>query len=44
MENELKLFQGNKIRTVGSNEKEEWYFSVVDIVGVLSGRENANNY
>ena len=44
MENELKLFQGNKIRTVWDNEKEEWYFSVVDIVGVLSGSENANNY
>lgn len=44
MENELKLFQENKIRTVWDNEKEEWYFSVVDIVGVLSGSENANNY
>ena len=42
--NETQVFIGNKIRTVWDNEKEEWYFSVVDIVGVLSESENANNY
>lgn len=36
LEKEIKLFEGNQIRSVWNNEKEEWYFSVVDIVGVLS--------
>ena len=44
LEKEIKLFEGNQIRSVWNNEKEEWYFSVVDIVGVLSESENPNNY
>ena len=44
LEKEIKLFEGNQIRSVWNNEKEEWYFSVVDIVGVLSESENSNNY
>lgn len=44
MENEIKLFEGNKIRSVWDEEKEEWYFSVVDVVGALSESENPNNY
>jgi len=33
MNSEIKLFDGNQIRSVWDDEKEEWYFSVVDIVG-----------
>lgn len=44
LEKEIKLFEGNQIPSVWNNEKEEWYFSVVDIVGVLSESENPNNY
>ena len=44
MDNEIKLFEGNKIRSVWDNEKEEWYFSVVDIVGVLSDSKNPRDY
>lgn len=44
MDNEIKLFEGNQIRSIWDNEKEEWYFSVVDVIGVLSGSENPNNY
>ena len=44
MSNDIKLFEGNKIRSVWDEEKEEWYFSVVDVVGALSGSENPNNY
>ncbi len=36
MKNELKLFEDSQIRTAWDNEKEEWYFSVVDVVGVLT--------
>ena len=33
----LQLFENQRIRTVWDEEKEEWYFSVVDVVGVLTG-------
>ncbi|GHS93378.1 phage antirepressor [Planctomycetales bacterium] len=33
----LKVFENKKIRTHWDAEKEEWYFSVVDVCGVLSG-------
>lgn len=36
MKGELKLFEDTKIRTAWNEEEEEWYFSVVDVVGVLS--------
>ena len=44
MNSEIKLFDGNQIRSVWDDEKEEWYFSVVDIVGVLSKSKNAGAY
>ena len=44
MENEIKLFEGNQIRSTWDNEKEEWYFSVVDIVGVLTESKNPRDY
>lgn len=36
MKNELKLFEDSQIRTAWDNEKEEWYFSIVDVVAVLT--------
>ena len=42
--NEIKLFEGNQIRSIWDNEKEEWYFSVVDIVGVLTDSKNPRDY
>lgn len=33
---DIKLFEENPIRTAWDEEKEEWYFSVVDVVGVLT--------
>ena len=44
MDNEVKLFEDNKIRSVWDNEKEEWYFSVVDVVGALTGSPNPRDY
>ena len=35
-ENKIQLFEEQKIRTAWDEEKEEWYFSVVDVVGVLT--------
>lgn len=34
--NEIQLFEDRRIRTAWDGEKEEWYFSVVDVVGVLT--------
>ena len=41
---EIKLYENKQIRSVWDKEKEEWYFSVVDVVGVLTESENPNNY
>jgi len=32
----VQLFENQKIRTAWDKEKEEWYFSIVDVVGVLT--------
>lgn len=44
MDNEIKLFEGNQIRSIWDSEKEEWYFSVVDIIGVLTESKNPRDY
>lgn len=36
MGNDVKLFEGNRIRSIWNNEKEEWYFSIIDVVNVLT--------
>ena len=33
----IKIFEEKKVRTLWDDETEEWYFSVVDVVGVLTG-------
>ena len=40
----IKLFESYKVRTLWDKEKEEWFFSVVDIVGILTESPNPNNY
>lgn len=44
MSNDIKLFEGNKIRSSWNSEKEEWYFSIIDILGVLTESENPRKY
>jgi len=36
MENKIKLFEDKKIRVAWDEEKQDWYFSIVDIVSVLN--------
>lgn len=38
------LFEGNKIRSVWDGEKEEYYFSVVDVIKALTDSNNPRNY
>ena len=33
---ELQLFEDKKVRTVWDDEQEKWYFSIVDVVGILT--------
>ena len=44
MNNEIKIFEGNQIRSVWDNDKEEWYFSVVDVVGTLIDSKDPGAY
>lgn len=41
---EIKLFENNKIRSVWDEEKEEWFFSIIDIVAVLTESINPQAY
>lgn len=40
----LQLFENKTIRTAWDKETEEWYFSVVDVISVLTGTENPRRY
>ena len=42
--NETKLYENKEIRSVWDKEKEEWYFSIVDVVSVLTGSANPRDY
>lgn len=44
MDDEIKLFEGNKIRSLWDVKQEEWYFSIVDIVGALTESKNPRDY
>ena len=36
----LQMFEGREIRSLWVEEEEDWYFSVVDVVGFLSESKN----
>jgi hypothetical protein len=40
----IAIFEGNQIRRQWDDEKELWYFSVIDIVGVLTNSVDAGAY
>ena len=35
----IKVFEDRKIRTQWSEQEEDWYFSVVDVVGILTDKD-----
>jgi maltooligosyltrehalose synthase len=46
-ENKIQLFEDKRIRTAWDEENEAWLFSIVDVVGVLTGQptpRSASNY
>ena len=40
----IQLFEEKKVRTVWDDEQEKWYFSIVDVCGVLTDSPNPRNY
>jgi len=42
--NEIKIFEEKKVRTLWDAEQEKWYFSIVDVVGILTESPNPRNY
>lgn len=44
MKNNIQLFEDKRIRTAWDDDKQEWYFSIIDVCEVLSGTENPRRY
>ena len=44
MKEEIKMFGDRKVRSVWDETAEEWYFSVVDVVAMLTESDNPRNY
>ena len=44
MKNELKIFENQKIRSSYDEEKEMWYFSIIDIIAILTESKNPRRY
>lgn len=44
MSDDVKIFEDSQIRSVWDNEREEWYFSVIDVIGSLTESNNPRDY
>ena len=44
MSDDVKIFEGSHIRSVWDNEKEEWYFSIIDVIASLTESSNPRDY
>ena len=40
----IRLFQDQKVKVLWDDEKEKWYFSIVDVIGILSESINPQAY
>ena len=40
----IQIFEGSKVRTAWDDTTEEWYFSIVDVCGVLTNSQNPKRY
>ena len=43
MSNKIHIFENQPIRSVWDEEKEEWYFSIIDIVGILTEQSDTRH-
>jgi len=44
MQNKIQIFEKQPVRAIWDEEREEWYFSVVDVVGILTDSVNPTDY
>ena len=44
LETITNLFESSEIRSIWDSEKEDYYFSVVDVIGALTGSNIPRNY
>ena len=44
MKERIKIFEEKKVRIAWNEAEEEWYFSVVDVIQVLTGSANPTDY
>ena len=42
--NSIQLFNDKKIRTVWDDTKEKWYFSIIDVIAILTNSSNPQTY
>jgi hypothetical protein len=43
-QNSIKLFEEKKVRSKWNEDEEEWYFSVVDVINILTDSANPTDY
>lgn len=43
-ENAIQLFENKKVRTLWDAENEKWFFSIIDVIGILTESPNARKY
>lgn len=43
-ETAIQLFEQKQVRSQWDSDEEKWYFSIVDVVGILTDSPNPNNY
>lgn len=42
-QNEIKIFEEKKVRALWDAEQEKWYFSIIDVIEVLTGSPDPGN-
>lgn len=40
----LRIFEDKRVRVVWNEEEEKWYFSVIDVISVLTNGSNSRRY
>ena len=43
-ESAIQLFEQKQVRSLWDSEQEKWYFSIVDVVGILTNSPNPRKY
>lgn len=44
LQNKIKIFENKRVRTVWNDDEEDWYFSVIDVIEILTETERPRKY